>query len=241
MAKLTLEEIQSELAEKFLTLESDYSEYKNLASPILVKCAANHIIQTNLRTIRMENFVCNQCVGGASRASHISNQKVPIKKGHRIIGFDNASHNMGVAIFDDGKLVYYNLLQFNKGTAIQRLNKIRDMLEEVIIPLWEPDFIQFEGTQQQKSYGTFEVLTKLQGVFEMACERFGIPYDSARAGVWRGHHAINNRNRELDKKAAIQKVKEMYDIVVGDDVAEAILIAKYRSDLFGRQKLEDLF
>jgi RNase H-fold protein (predicted Holliday junction resolvase) len=60
---------------------------------------------------------------------------VPQKTGYRVIGFDNASHNMGVAIFDNGKLVYYNLLTFNQGTATQRLNKIRDTLENQILPL----------------------------------------------------------------------------------------------------------
>ena len=41
------------------------------------------------------------------------------------------------------------------------------------------------------------------------------------------------------KKAAIQKVKEMYGIITTDDVAEAILIAKYRSDMRSKKDMED--
>ena len=242
MAKrLELRQIEYELRQKGLTLESDYSEYKSLNSPITVKCVNGHTIRTNLKTIRLANFSCSQCVGTASRGKHVYTKTVPQKTGYRVIGFDNASHNMGVSIFDNGKLVYYNLLVFNKGSAAQRLNKIRDTLENQILPLWEPDFIQFEAVQHQNSYATYDVLIKLQGVFEMACERFGIKYESTRSSVWRSHFAINKRKREDDKKAAIQTVKEMYDIDTTDDVAEAILIAKYRVDIENKGKIEDLF
>lgn len=239
--KLELETIEKELKAKNLKLISKYEEYKNLNSPITVECLNGHKIETNLNTIRSDNFVCNICVGSSTVDENVSNTLVPEKKGYRIIGFDNASHNMGVAIFDDGKLVYYNLLQFSTGTTLQRLNKIRDLLEKIIIPLWKPDFIQFEGVQHQNSYATYDVLVKLHGIFELACDRFGIQFESTRSSEWRSHHAINKRNREADKKASIQKVKEMYGLVVTDDVAEAILIAKYRSDMRNKKKIADLF
>lgn len=133
--KLELETIEKELKAKNLKLVSKYEEYKNLNSPITVECLNGHKIETNLHTIRSDNFVCNVCVGSSTVDKNVSNTIVPEKKGYRIIGFDNASHNMGVAIFDDGKLVYYNLLQFSTGTTLQRLNKIRDLLEKIIIPL----------------------------------------------------------------------------------------------------------
>lgn len=241
MAKVTSEQLDKELSEKHLSMVSDYEQYKNITSPITVQCINGHKMETNLKTIRSDSFVCNLCVGGASRGKHVSNTVVPRKSGYRIVGFDNASHNMGVAIFDNGKLVYYDLMQFDTGTTLQRLNKIRDLLEKQIIPLWEPDFVQFEGVQHQNSYATYDVLVKLHGLFELACDRFGIPFSSNRSSEWRGHHGINRKNRALDKAAAIQKVKEMYGIVVGDDVAEAILIAKFRSDLDNKKDLKDLF
>ena len=241
MAKISLEQLTKELDAKLLTLVSDYEDYTNLNGIITVECAAGHKIQTSLRTIRSDGFVCNACVGNSTKSANISSTTVPRKNGYRIIGFDNASHNMGIAIFDNGKLVYYTLKQFLEGSAIQRLLKIRDFLEKEVFPFWEPDFVQFEGIQHQKSYATYEVLIKLVGILEMSCEKFGVEYESTRSVVWRAHHAINNKNREADKRAAIQKVREMYDIQVGDDVAEAILIAKYRSDMMSRQKMKDLF
>ena len=238
---MELSQISYELKQKNLVMKSEYADYESLNSPIIVECVNGHEIHTTLKTIRSKNFTCSQCVGTTTKGKHVFTTVVPQKIGYRIIGFDNASHNMGVAIFDDGKLVYYNLLKFNQGTAVQRLNKIRDTLEQQILPLWEPDFIQFEDIQHQTSYATYEVLIKLKGIFEMSCDRFGIPFEATRSSSWRSHFAINKRKREEDKKAAIQTVKDMYDIDTTDDVAEAILIAKYRSDILSKGKIEDLF
>jgi Holliday junction resolvasome RuvABC endonuclease subunit len=239
--KMEYNQISHELRQKQLKLKSDYSDYSSVNSPIIVECINGHEIHTTLKTVRLKNFTCSQCVGTATKGKHVFTTVVPQKTGYRVIGFDNASHNMGVAIFDNGKLVYYNLLTFNQGTATQRLNKIRDTLENQILPLWQPDVIQIEGIQHQNSYATYEVLVKLIGIFEMACDRFGINLEKTRSSTWRSHFAINHRKREDDKKAAIQTIKDMYDIDTTDDVAEAILIAKYRSDLLNKGKVEDLF
>lgn len=75
----------------------------------------------------------------------------------------------------------------------------------------------------------------------MACDRFGIPMHKDRSSVWRSHFGINKRSRAIEKQLAIDKVKDMYEIVVGDDVAEAILINKYRVDMISRSKIKDLF
>jgi len=45
----------------------------------------------------------------------------------------------------------------------------------------------------------------------------------------------------VQKDKAMKRVKEMYDIDVGDDVAEAILIGKYRVDVKERNERKDLF
>ena len=239
--KLEYNQIAYELRQKNFKLKSDYNDYQSINSPIIIECVNGHEVHTNLKTVRLKNFTCSQCVGTATKGKHVYTTVVPQKTGYRVIGFDNASHNMGVSIFDNGKLVYYNLLTFNQGTAIQRLNKIRDTLEKQILPLWEPDIIQIEDIQHQTSYATYEVLVKLKGVFEMACDRFGIELKRTRSSTWRSHFAINKRKREEDKKAAIGLVKDMYQVDVTDDVAEAILIAKYRADIESKDKVEDLF
>ena len=133
--KLEYNQIAYELRQKNFKLKSDYNDYKSINSPIIIECVNGHEVHTNLKTVRLKNFTCSQCVGTATKGKHVYTTVVPQKTGYRVLGFDNASHNMGVSIFDNGKLVYYNLLTFNQGTAIQRLNKIRDTLEKQILPL----------------------------------------------------------------------------------------------------------
>lgn len=48
---------------------------------------------------------------------------------------------------------------------------------------------------------------------------------------------IPGRTRSEQKAGAIQKVKEMYGITLGDDIAEAILMGKYAADVLTRQEL----
>ena len=52
---------------------------------------------------------------------------------------------------------------------------------------------------------------------------------------------INGGGRPVEKEKAIKKVKNMYQINVSDDVAEAILIGKYRADLMEKKQRKDLF
>jgi len=134
MGRLSEADVLKELKIKNLSLKSPFTDYKSVTSLIKVECLNGHEIQTNLKTIRLSSFSCPRCVGSASKGFDKVATTVPAKTGYRVVGFDNASHKMGVAIFDDGKLVYYSLLEFNNGTATQRLLKIRQLLEDVILP-----------------------------------------------------------------------------------------------------------
>lgn len=233
-------DLYGELMNKGLVIDEKSPDYKNLTSAILVRCEKGHLIQTNLLNIRRENFACPICEGLKTKGFDQAPTKVPQKEGYRIVGLDNATHNLGISIFDDGKLVYYKLHNFT-GTSVERLNAFRDLLEDVIIKEWKPDFLQFENIQFQRSYPTFELLSKLLGACEMAAERYNVEYDKVKPSVWRSKMNINGAKREEQKKRAIDLVYEMYQIKVNDDIAEAILIAKYRVDIRGIKELKDLF
>ncbi|MFW6001957.1 MAG: hypothetical protein ACOCQD_01305 [archaeon] len=134
MARLTKEQLLEELNKKQLTLVSDYTEYKNVFSEITVRCSNGHKFTTDLKTVRLANFTCPICVGNATKGFKNDTKKIPPKKGHRVIGIDNATKKMGISVFDDGRLVYYGLLSFNEGSYPHRLNSIRKMFEDTIIP-----------------------------------------------------------------------------------------------------------
>ena len=242
MARLSSEQLLEELKLKKLTLDNNSPDYKNINSEIVVRCEKDHKIETNLKTIRAENFRCPVCDGLDSKGfKHSADSVIPIKRGYRVIGIDNATQKFGISIFESGNLIYYNVLTF-EGDLIDRLNGIWDMINKVIIPMWEPDFIQFEDVQLQGvAFKTYNPLNALTFLIEMSCKRFGIPYEKTRSNIWRSHFLINGGGRPVEKAKAIKKVKTMYQINVSDDVAEAILIGKYRADLMAKKERKDLF
>ncbi len=241
MAKLTKDEISKELKVKGFTLHENSPDYTNLSGEILIRCENGHSIESSVKNFRQANFQCPTCVGESSKGFGKAPVKIPPKTGYRVIGVDNATQKMGISVFDDGKLVFYTLYQIEGQNVVKRLNKIRDFFENVLIPVWKPDYIQFEDIQFQNNYNTYEVLAKLIGVIEMAADRNNIQYHIEKVSVWRSHHGINSRDRVKDKVRAMRLVEEMYQIKVGDDVAEAILIGKYRVDMLTRVEVRKLF
>lgn len=130
MARLSKEDIQREVEEKGFKLYSA-EKYENMESDIEVICEKGHHIIANMKLIRRNGFECPICA-----AEHFKMEKpkgVPEKNGYRIIAFDNATEKMGISIYDDGKLVYYNTFVFVDPLLIQRLVKIQKMVEEVVI------------------------------------------------------------------------------------------------------------
>lgn len=240
MARISLEQVKTELASKKLKL-SEKTLYENLNSQIEVECEKGHKFITTLKSVRYANFVCPVCVGEKTKGFTESPTDIPKKRGYRIIGVDNATYKMGASLFENGKLIYFKLFEFKSNNHIQRLNEIRDLFEQEIIPIWDPDFIQFEDIQLQKSHAAYEILIKLVGVIEMSAYKFNTDYEKTRANVWRSHFGINLKDRSKEKQRAIQMVYDMYGIQVSDDVAEAILIGKYRANIKSSSEIEVLF
>lgn len=234
--------VAAELTAKGFFASENSPKYKNLNSQILVVCEKGHEFYTTLKSVRYSGFMCPVCVGEETKGFK-NHKKLAIgkKQGYRIIGLDNATYRMGISLFEDGKLIYYDLLTFRDSDHIRRLNQIRDLFEDEILKEWQPDFIQMEEIQLQRSHATYEILIKLIGTIEMACDRLGVKCDKTRASTWRSALGINSRDRATDKKKAIELVKLMYDIDVNDDVAEAILIGRYRSMVDEKNKVKDLF
>lgn len=243
MAKLTLEQIQAELKTKEVELVSDIITYQNLNSEIVVRCDKSHTFSTTMNNVRNKSFHCPVCAGNSSKGFSVKSAAVVPPKAidsYRIVALDNATNNMGVAVFDDGKLVYYKLYSF-EGTQVQRLSKIRDFIENIALRQWRANFLQFEDIQFQHNYSTYEALIKLVGICEVAAEREGVPCEKTRSNIWRSSFGINGGGRANEKRKAIELVKTMYNIDVGDDVAEAILIGKYRVNLLSKVTLKKLF
>lgn len=224
MAKISHQQIVEEVAAKNFELVDD-SDYKNLQSIITVKCKEKgHTIQTTLDKIRKPSFICPCC---DNQSNFINPKSVPAKENkYRVIAFDQATEKFGLSIFDDGKLVFYQLYTFT-GDLVKRLVKIRQLINDVIIKCWCPDYIVCEDIQYQNGIITFKVLAQLLGIVEEVAAENNIPYEVVSPNVWRKYAGTCGKTRHEEKMLSMAVVKEKYNITVNDDVAEAILIGHY--------------
>lgn len=202
----------------------DASGYKNLTSPIKVKCPNGHVFETSVEAARKTSFTCPEC---AKTAFQKVSRVIPAKTSdtYRIIAFDQATYKCGMSIWDNGYLVYYDLFTFNDYDLVARLAKIKQLLEKVVIPQWKPDALIFEDIQEQHGgVKTFKILAMLLGICETAAFENHINYAVLAPVVWRKEIGTVSGGRYVEKAWAVQKVKELLGLVVQEDTAEAILI-----------------
>lgn len=234
MAKLNEGQILQEIEGKgFKVL--DISGYQNTKSTITVKCQNDHILETNMFSFRKESFRCPKCDGGDIELKAFP----PEKNGYRILALDNATENLGLSIYDNGKLVYYSLLVF-KGNFDSRITKIFNIVSNTMIDNWKPDYIVFEDIQYQNNYQTYKKLAMLLGALVVAAKRSAIDYQIIPPVEWRSHYQITGKREDVKAKA-VKLVKQMYNIDVIDDIAEAILIGHYVADERYIEQLEVAF
>ena len=147
-----------------------------------------------------------------------------------IIGFDLSTKSSGVSVYKDGKLIYYECVTAASSDLFARIQKIVDKIQS-ILDQFQPSYAALEdplpavvGNNMQ----TYKALTYLQGYICMLLRKRKIKFDLLVSSSWRAKVGLKvgrGIKRQALKKQAIDKVKEMYNINVNDDVAESILIA----------------
>lgn len=224
MARLTHDQILAEVRAAGYSLIDD-SNYTSMQSRIIIECPKGHLIETCLADFRKASFTCPVC---DKNIDFINPEGVPAKgDSYRVIAFDQATERFGLSVFDNGKLIFYRLFSFS-GDLNARLVKIKRLLDNVVLTAWQPDFVIMEDIQyQQNGILTFKVLAMLLGVTETACAEKDIPFEVVSPNVWRKYAGTNGKNRREEKMLSVAAVREKYNINVGDDVAEAILIGRY--------------
>lgn len=223
---LSKEQIQAEVEARGFTLV-DASAYKNMQSDITVKCNKGHTFITNIAAVRHPSFQCPECA-----KAHFAIEKpkaVPTKQPgtFRIIAFDQATYKMGMSVWDNGRLTYYDLFQFNDSLTESRLAKIERLLSEVVVPIWKPDVVVFEDIQEQggvKGMKTFKILAMLLGVCVTTMERLSVKHVEYAPVVWRKEFGAVSGGRGAEKAWAVNKVHELTGQWVNEDTSEAILI-----------------
>lgn len=235
MARLSKEDILAIAKEKGLSILNP-NEYVSLTSDNLIfECQKGHTFAAKLKDVRdFSGFECPEC--SKQEVKYVN--KPPVKNGLRVIGFDQATQNFGISVYDDGKLVYYDVVRF-VGETTERLVHIADFVDKVCKE-WLPDFVVFEDIQMQgnqyNGYHTFKILAELLGVVKMVLVKNRVKNECVLNKVWQAQFGIGGKDRITQKLNVVSKVESMFGIKVIDDIADAILIGKYGANKLAKRE-----
>lgn len=152
----------------------------------------------------------------------------------RVAGVDASTKCTGVAIMQDGQLEYYALIDLHKEMDVMK--RIRNMLLKIceILDEYKIDAVYIEKSILKNNVDTVQKLANLAGGIMLYCAKNDIEFYHPVPPAWRAKIGIKQSSkikRDVLKEEAILAVKKEYDIDVGDDIAEAILIARSAFDL----------
>lgn len=154
-----------------------------------------------------------------------------------VAGIDASTTATGVAIMQDGELIYYELIAIDSKKEKDAYKRIKEMLIRICAIL---DKYKIDKVYMEKAIckgGNVDITIKLaylSGGMSLYCIQKDIEFNNPVPSTWRanvGIHTGRGIHRDEQKQAAIKAVKDWYEIDVGDDVAEATLLARSAFDL----------
>ena len=175
-----------------------------------------------------------QCPICKSNKYYQMNDSAPKSKGFRILAFDQASITSGWSVFDDEELVKFGHWESEGSHSTERIMKTKHWVANMI-QVWKPDLVVFEDIQLQVFNGgeqvvTFKKLAHLQGVLKNYCYENGKIYKIVPPATWRAFNEVKGKTRIDKKKSAQLIVKNLYDVNVTQDEADAVLIGRWAAN-----------
>lgn len=155
------------------------------------------------------------------------------------MAYDQASGCTGVAVFNDKELIKYDVIDLKKikNDKEKRFKTMAIKIYEYIINE-KPNIVVFEDVSLQTNVSTLLLLAQIQGVIMNSCIVNNIPYKLYKPTSWRkilNFSQGRNIVRKQLKQQAVDFVKTKYNIVVKDDIADAICIG----NAYIKENLED--
>ena len=146
----------------------------------------------------------------------------------KLIAFDQSTRATGFCIMEMGtaRIIESGVVIPNKNdeTIDRIIYTIKRCLH--LVRTNEIAFVFIEGVQIQRNPKVYEILAKLAGALEVMLYESGYLVNVVKASEWRKRVGIKGRKRADVKKEAIELVKELYDLEVSEDEAEAVLFAR---------------
>lgn len=157
------------------------------------------------------------------------------------LALDISTHATGVAIFQQKQLVYYECVFADSNNVFNRIDKIKDRIEK-LIQLYHPNQIVAESplpADVGHNIDTYKKLTWAQGIIGDMLNKHGLAYNTLYIpSQWRKKVQIKTGPHKMRPKLKaddIAMVKNLYNITVNDDIADAILIGR----AFTQEKIKE--
>lgn len=152
----------------------------------------------------------------------------------KVMGIDASTTCSGVAVIEDGNLVYHDIIDMKKNKNADQ--RVMNMMGELgaMIQEHSPDALYIEDSWNKQNIETTKMLSNIIGAVMYVCRDITkCPFDKLIPSTWRSivgiklddGHGKKIKRDEL-KREAVERVKKIYKINCGDDEAEAICIAE---------------
>ena len=144
-----------------------------------------------------------------------------------MLSIDSSTKKTGIAIFVNGKYKENILINLEEIKLMDE--RFAKMSLELIktLNVYTPKIIYIEETVVVRNPSTQRFLTRLQGVIYGWAIINDCEFTTVRPTEWR-----KNVKRDQLKEEAISYIKEIFNIDVNDDEAEAVCIGLYALKLF---------
>lgn len=145
----------------------------------------------------------------------------------RFIAIDQASAVSGCAIFEDDKLVKYNIIELKKDTP----NRMSEMIKRIHNQIIENnvDHVVFEDVSLQTNVSTLILLAQIQGAIINTCVMNNISYSVYKSTSWRKILSFK-QNRNIKRPELKQQAKDYvfnkYSLKLKEDICDAICIGE---------------
>ena len=160
----------------------------------------------------------------------------------RVCSIDSSTRKTGMALFLDGKLDSYQLIDLstNNETLDERINVMgRNML--LLLSRWKPEIVYIEEPQGHgQNVKLVNMLCQIVGIVRGWCIDNKTYFEVVSPSVWRKYLGMvqGGKKRAELKAESIRIVKETYDIDVNDDTADAINIGNAMINRYAKEKKE---
>lgn len=145
------------------------------------------------------------------------------------LSIDASTKSTGLAIFQQGKLIYYKCITSLNDNTYKRINKMVESIMQIYNKYKPTDIIMQDILPQDVKHNqsVFKALMYLQAAIVLQLDKVGAKVNLYTASHWRsqvGIHTGKGIKRDELKKKSQFLVKNIYNIDVNDDISDAICI-----------------